>query len=319
MKVAACAAVVGVFCMGTPSAEAAALQNGQEFNLWPGAAPGSEQVGFSNTITERSKDPAKHDRILTKISTPTLTVYQPEKPNGTSVIVAPGGAYSRIVIDKESGEVADWLNPLGVTVFVLHYRLPCEGHIHAKDVPLEDGERAVRIVRQHAAEWGLRTDRIGLLGFSAAGHLAAEVGAQFDKQVYAPVDAADKLSARPDFLILGYPVITMDPAWESTETKNNLLGKSPTKADLRDYSPELHITAHTPPTFLVLADDDPAVPSANAVLYYMGLRKAGVQAEMHIFKEGGHGFGLTRTGDLPLAQWPKLCEQWMTRIGVLEK
>ena len=145
------------------TADAAALTNGETIQLWPGKAPGSEQVSFHNTVTERSKVAGKHDRILTKIDTPTLTAYLPEKPNGTAVIAAPGGGYGRIVLDKESGEFAKWLNPLGVTVFVLHYRLPCDSHEQAKDVPLEDGQRAVRLVRAHAAEWKLDPARIGLL------------------------------------------------------------------------------------------------------------------------------------------------------------
>lgn len=304
---------------GTANASVAPLQNKQVIQLWPGAAPGSENVDFKNTVVERSTVPFWPDRVVNKINTPSLTAFLPEKPNGVSVIVAPGGAYSRIVLDKEAVEVANWLNPLGVTVFILQYRLPCDAHVNAKDVPLQDGQRAVRIVRSNAAAWGLNPNKVGLLGFSAAGHLAAEVGAEFDKKVYQPVDAVDTVSARPDFSILMYPVITMDTENASLETKTNLVGKNPTDADLDEYSPNLHITKAAPPTFITLADDDPAVPPANGVLYYLGLKKAGVQAEMHIFKEGGHGFGLTRTGNLPVAQWPKLCEQWMTRIGVLSK
>lgn len=316
-KVLFCSVCLCLFMTTQAIAGSAPLQNKQVIELWPGTAPGSENVDFMNTVVERSNVAFLPDRIVTKINNPSLTAFLPEKANGTSVIVAPGGAYSRIVLDKEAVEVANWLNPLGVTVFVLQYRLPYDAHQNAKNVPLEDGQRAVRLVRNNAAAWGLDANKIGLLGFSAAGHLAAEVNAQFDKKVYEPVDEADKVSARPDFTILGYPVITMDPEYASLETKTNLLGENPTDADLDEYSPNLHISKNASTAFIVLADDDPAVPPANGVLYYLGLKKAGVQAEMHIFKDGGHGFGLTRTGNLPLSQWPKLCEQWMKRIGVL--
>ncbi len=310
-----------VFCFMFVSmevSEAAGLKNHQEINLWPGKAPGSEQVDFHNTVTERSKNPAKHDRVLTKIDTPTITAYLPDQPNGTAVIVAPGGGYGRIVLDKESGEFADWLNPLGVTVFLLHYRLPCDAHENAKDVPLEDGQRAVRLVRAHAAEWGLNPDKIGLMGCSAAGHLAAEVNAEFAKKVYAPVDTIDAVSARPDFTILGYPVITMEPAWASGGTKTNLVGKNPTAADIAAYSPEQHVTQQASPTFIFLANDDPVVPSMNGVLYYTALRKAGVAAELHVFRFGGHGFGIERIdSDNPLQDWPKLCAAWMKSIKMI--
>ena len=300
------------------TADAAALTNGETIQLWPGKAPGSEQVSFHNTVTERSKVAGKHDRILTKIDTPTLTAYLPEKPNGTAVIAAPGGGYGRIVLDKESGEFAKWLNPLGVTVFVLHYRLPCDSHEQAKDVPLEDGQRAVRLVRAHAAEWKLDPARIGLLGCSAAGHLAAEVNAEAAKKTYEPIDAVDKISARPDFTILGYPVITMEPTWASEGTKTNLLGKNPSTADRAAYSPDQQVSGSAAPTFIVLADDDPVVPSMNGVFYYAALRKAGVSAELHVFRKVGHGGGIERINkDNPLQDWTKLCEGWLKSIRML--
>lgn len=297
---------------------AAPLHNKDVIELWPGAAPGTENPSFQPTIVERSKVGFLPDRIITKITNPSLTAFVPEKPNGVSVIVAPGGAYSRIVLDKEAAEVANWLNPLGVTVFVLQYRLPCDAHINAKDVPLEDGQRAVRVVRKNAGDWGLNPNKIGLLGFSAAGHLAASVGAQFDKRVYQPVDAADSVSARPDFLILMYPIVSMDAKTTHLESRNNLLGTNPSEEDINEYSPYLHVTKNTPPTFIALANDDSAVPADNGALYYLALRKAGVEGELHIFKNGEHGFGITRTGKLPVSEWPSLCQKWLTSLGVLK-
>lgn len=303
----------------TEKVNAAPLQHKDVINIWPGAAPGSENSPAKYTVVERSKIAFFPDRAVTGITHPTLTVFKPEHPNGTSVIVAPGGAYSRIVLDKESGEMAKWLNPLGVTVFVLQYRLPAEGHVNGADVPLEDGQRAMRYVREHAKEWGLSPNKIGFLGCSAAGHLGATLGAQFDKKVYEPIDALDTVSARPDFLILLYPVISMDDKYTHLESRTNLLGQNPSEDVIKEYSPNLHITKNSPKTFITAANDDPAVPPMNSVLYYEGLQQAGVEAELHIFKEGNHGFGIDRIQGLPGAAWPELCHLWMKRIGMLDK
>lgn len=288
--------------------------------LWPGdgIGPGSENSPAQLTVTERSKLPFWPDRVVTGVKQPNLTAFVPDKPNGVAVIAAPGGAYSRIVVDKEAAEMARWLNPYGVTVFLLQYRLPGEGHVNGADVPLQDGQRAIRIVRQHAKEWGLDPHRIGLLGASAAGHLAASVGAEFDKKVYAPKDEADTLSARPDFLMLLYPVVTMDSQYTHLETRDNLLGKDPSAERIEAYSPDLHVTKDTPPTFIVLADDDPAVPAENSLRYYQALKKAGVPAELHIFKDGSHGFGIRDTRQMPVSLWPNLAIDWMKSSAILK-
>ena len=204
--------------------------------------PGSEKSPAQLTVTERSKVAYWPDRIVTGITRPNLTAIVPDKPNGTAVIVAPGGAYSRIVLDKEAAEMARWLNPYGVTVLLMQYRLPGEGHANGKDVPLQDAQRAIRVVRQNASEWGLNPKKIGFLGASAAGHMAASLGAQFARKVYAPVDAADSLSARPDFLLLLYPVVSMDDKLTHLESRTNLLGKDPSPDLIKDYSADLHVT-----------------------------------------------------------------------------
>jgi len=310
------AIVIGGF---SGKVSAAPLKNKDVIELWPGVAPGSENSPAKYTVVERSKVAFLPDRAVTGITKPSLTVFLPEHSNGTSMIVAPGGAYSRIVLDKEAGEMAKWLNLLGVTVFVLQYRLPAEGHVNGADVPLEDGQRAIRVIRQNAREWGLSPNKIGILGCSAAGHLAASLGAEFNKKVYEHVDQADSLSARPDFMILMYPVVSMDEKYTHMESRNNLIGKNPTEDVIKANSPNLHITKDTPKTFIALANDDPAVPPENGVLYYMGLHEAGVEAELHVFKDGNHGFGIDRIQGLPGAEWPELCHKWMIRIGMLEK
>jgi acetyl esterase/lipase len=309
--------LLAALALSTWSALAAPLKTRDVINLWPGVAPGSETSTAVQTITERSKIPYWPDRAITGITVPTLTAFVPDHPNGVVVIAAPGGAYARIAIDKESSEMARWLNPQGVTVFLLQYRLPAEGHKNGADVPLEDAQRAMRIVRSHAKEWGLNPARIGFLGASAGGHMGASLGSEFDKKVYTPVDDADKASARPDFLMLLYPVVSMDDRITHMESRTNLIGKNPTAEQIKAYSPNLHVTKNNPPTFITLADNDSAVSPENGLSYYLALHQAGVQAELHIFREGDHGFGIRDTRQLPVSNWPRLAVEWMKAIGVL--
>jgi acetyl esterase/lipase len=280
-------------------------------------APGSENSTATPTVLERSKVLYWPDRALTGIITPSLTAFVPDKPNGMVIIAAPGGAYSRIAIDKESSEMARWLNPYGITLLLMQYRLPAEGHKNGADVPLEDAQRAVRIVRAHAKEWGLDANRIGFLGASAGGHMAASLGAEFGKKVYEPMDEADKLSARPDFLLLLYPVVSMEDRITHMESRTNLIGKTPTPEQIKAYSPNLHVTKANPPTFITLADDDPAVSPENGLSYYLALHQAGVQAELHIFKDGNHGFGIRDARQMPVSNWPHLAVEWMRATGFL--
>ncbi len=291
------------------------LEHEQRINLWPtqraGTLPNAEP-----TIVERSESLFRADRALTDIANPSLTVFLPDKPNGTSIIVAPGGSYRRVVLDKEGIEIAQALAEKGYTSFLLAYRLPAEGHEDGADAPLADGQRAVRLVRQGAKDWGLDPARVGFLGFSAAGHLGATLIAQHDRVLYDPVDGADDLPARPDFGALIYPVVTMldGPVHEGSRTA--LLGEAPTEADKKAYSPELHVTGSAPETFIAFADDDPSVSPQNAIRFYSALHDAGVKAELHIFRDGGHGFGIRQAGELPVARWPDLLEDWLVRIGM---
>ena len=203
------------------------------------------------------------------------------------------------------------------TVFLLSYRLPAEGHQNGADVPVQDGQRAVRLVRAHAAEWGLDPGRIGFLGFSAAGHLGASLVANVDRPVAVPGDDIGRHSARPDFAVLAYPVVSMEAGVAHMESRGNLIGAAPSADIVERHSPDRHVTASAPPVFIVAADDDAVVPAENSVRFYLAMKKAGVAAELHVFRDGGHGFSLEHAPGLPVAGWPRLCDAWMKRIGVL--
>jgi acetyl esterase/lipase len=319
MRKVGLAVLLLILATAAVAVRAAPLKTRDVVDLWPGGVgPGSEKSPAQLAITERSKVAFWPDRIVTGITRPNLTAIVPDKPNGTAVIVAPGGAYSRIVLDKEAAEMARWLNPYGVTVLLMQYRLPAEGHVNGRDVPLQDAQRAIRVVRQNAKEWGLDPNKIGFLGGSAAGHMAASLGAAFDKKVYEPVDAADSLSARPDFLLLLYPVISMEEKITHLESRTNLLGKDPSPDLIKQYSPDQHVTKQSPATFIVLAEDDPAVPPENGIRYHNALKEQGVPSELHTFKEGGHGFGIRDARQLPVSDWPNLAAIWMRSRGFIK-
>ena len=306
---------------GTPKAPSPplpSLRTCDVIEIWPGGiGPGSERCKAQLTITERSNVAFWPDRMLTGITRSTLTAFVPDRPNGTVVIVAPGGAYGRIVLDKEAAEMALWLNALDVTALLLQYRLPAEGHVNGKDAPLADAQRAIRHVRHHALDWGLDPERIGFLGASAAGHMGALLGAKFDQPVYTALDPADHLSARPDFMILLYPVISMDEPAVHLESRINLLGELPPPELIKNYSADQHVNPASPPTLLVVADDDPVVPSANSVLYHEALKRAGISTVLHRFPEGGHGFGIRGTRQLPVSNWPHLATEWLRAGGFI--
>jgi acetyl esterase/lipase len=229
------------------------------------------------------------------------------------VIVAPGGGYANLAIDHEGRQVASWFNAMGVSAYVLKYRL---GPRYHHPIELGDAQRAIRTVRSRAKELGVAPDRIGMIGFSAGGHLAATAGTHFDEGKREAADAIDRVSSRPDFLILGYPVISFDPAIAHAGSVRNLLGDRPDAALIDDMSLERQVTAQTPPTFLFHTTTDATVPVENAVRFYLALRKAGVPAEMHIFANGPHGVGLA-LGDPALSMWPTLLSNWLRARGLL--
>jgi len=253
---------------------------------------------------------------LMKVTDPTLEMYPApvQHSSGTAVIICPGGGYGRLAIDHEGSLVAAKLNEWGITAFVLKYRLPSDAIMKQKSIgPLQDGQEAVRIVRRHGGEWNIDPHKIGIMGFSAGGHLAASVSTLYGDSLYTPMDT---ISARPDFSILVYPVISMDSTITHGGSRIMLLGEHPSQELERRFSCELQVTPQTPPAFIVQAVDDPAVPIENSIRYLLALRKNKVPAEMHLYESGGHGFGLGKTNRTE-SSWPEACKRWLLSRGLL--
>jgi acetyl esterase/lipase len=281
-----------------------------EIPLWPGIAPGTEGLDLAQHVVERSADPALPDRYADRIAVPSLTIYRPAHPDGRALLVIPGGGYQRVVLDKEGGAlVPAFAEQAGLTLFVLRYRLPGEGHRDARDVPLADAQRAMRLIRAHAAEWGVRADSAGVMGFSAGGHVAASLATRHAERAYAPVDAIDALAARPAYAVLVYPVIDMG-AHAHPGSRRKLLGDAPDEASVQAYSLQHRVDASTPPVFLLHALDDAVVPVENSLLFEAALRGAGIEHETHLYAHGGHGFGV-REAQGTLALWPQLAIAWI--------
>lgn len=285
------------------------------FPVWPsGDAPGAKNSPVSFTLTERSKDPALPDRAVSGIRAPQVTVYLPKKTNGVALLVTPGGSYKRVVLDKEGSDLAQPFNDRGYTLFVMTYRMPEDGHAEGANAPLADAQRALRTLRARAGEWKINPQHIGVMGFSAGGHVAASLETRYDEAVYPPVDAIDRQSARPDFVVLGYPVISMDAAIAHAGSRKALIGDTPTAEQIKHYSPELNVTAQTPPTFLLHAVDDPSVPVANSLVMFNALHAHNVQTELHMFSHGQHGFGIRGVKNQPAALWPELAMNWIAAL-----
>ena len=263
--------------------------------VWPDGAPGAK----GNTKADK----------------PTLTVYLPpeQKANGTGVLVVPGGGYAFVSMEHEGSKIAEWLNSQGIAAFVLDYRIGNRYHYPA---PFDDATRAMRIVRKNAQKWSVQSNRLGIIGFSAGGHLASTIGTHWSKGDPNATDPYKKLSSRPDFMILAYPVITMTERYMHEGSRNHLLGKDPDHALAWSLSNETQVTPQTPPTFLAHASNDPVVPVENSIHFYEALRKAGVPVEMHLYEDGPHGFGLAKDNPY-LATWTTLCENWMRQHGWL--
>lgn len=285
------------------------------FTFWPsGEAPGAKNSPVSFSLVERSKDPALPDRAVTGIRAPEITVYAPERPNGVALLVTPGGSYQRVVLDKEGSDLAAPFNAQGYTLFVMTYRMPADGHAEGANAPLADAQRAMRTLRARAGEWNINPHRIGVMGFSAGGHVAASLETRYDEPVYTPLDAIDKHSARPDFVVLGYPVISMDNAIAHPGSRKALIGDTPNAGQIKQYSPELNVSAQTPPTFIMHAVDDPSVPVDNSLVMFNALRAHKVPTELHLFAEGKHGFGIRGAKGLPAAAWPQLAMCWIASL-----
>jgi acetyl esterase/lipase len=249
---------------------------------------------------------------------PTLTVYLPPaaQANGTAVVVCPGGGYGGLAISYEGHDIARWFNSMGVAGFVLDYRHRGKGYGHP--APLQDAQRAIRTVRARGEEWKIDGKKIGIIGFSAGGHLASTAGTHFDSGDAASDDPIQKVSCRPDFMILCYPVIAFDEPYTHRGSQENLVGKDASPELVRSLSSEKQVTRQTPPTFLFHTDQDSGVPVENCLQFYLALHRAGVPGELHVFRNGPHGVGLAK--NLPgTSLWPKCCEEWMRGNGWLPK
>ncbi len=267
--------------------------------------------GLVERVVQRSDDPQASDRMLEGIARPRLDIFRPARPNGAAVILAPGGGYRYVVIDKEGYELARWLKDRGVTAYVLFYRLPGDGWANGADAPLADAQRAVRLVRSRAGVDDINPARVAFGGFSAGGQVATSLLTRFDAKVHAPVDAADALSARPDALAAIYPVVSMDPAIAHAVSREKLIGANPDAMRETLYSPERNVRADQPPLWLLHAEDDEVVKVENSVRLRAATRNIGAPVEAHFFERGGHGFGLMKTAGLPVAIWPELLWNWL--------
>lgn len=278
--------------------------------LYSGAVPNAKLSKTAEAVTKR---PDGSPRI-SQVVQPTLTVYKAAKPNGTAVIVCPGGGYAMLAMDHEGHDVARRFNEMGITAFVLKYRLPLDASQTDKSItPLLDVQQAIRLVRQKASEYTINPARVGLMGFSAGGHLASTAGTHFTKPVG---DGKDQTSVRPDFLMLIYPVISFSDSLMHKGSRDNLIGEKPSAEQTKRYSNELQVTAQTPPTFLVHAQDDKVVKVQNALVFYEACLHHNVPAEMHLYPQGGHGFGMNNktTQD----NWTDRLQNWLNAGGWLK-
>jgi acetyl esterase/lipase len=287
--------------------------------IWPGAVPDPQPVGGPEVVSGGG---------VSNVSRPTMTVYSPNGKNtGAAVMVFPGGGYQGLAIDLEGTEVCDWLMSEGITCVLLKYRVtdvgpyPKSGPYPESPMALEDAQRALGLIRFHAAEWRIDPHKIGVLGFSAGGHLSAAMSTHFEKRLYPAVDAADKESCRPDFAVVIYPGHLSLPAaeWDAKQGTTKFAVPRPATTD-KEYAlnPDLHVTSQTPPTFLLQAENDHVDNVNDSLAYYIALKKAWVLVEMHLYAQGGHAFGLRRT-KFPITGWPQLVETWLKTIGIISE
>ncbi|MFL5560735.1 MAG: alpha/beta hydrolase [Gemmatimonadaceae bacterium] len=281
-----------------------------QLSIWPGVVPDAQTVKgaeLSATVVDTTGKPklvgGKPWTYVDSVSQPTMTVYSPAGRNtGVAVVVFPGGGYNILAIDLEGTEACDWLTSKGITCVLLKYRVPCVKTGPYRDclAALQDAQRAVGLVRFHAARWQIDPHKIGVLGFSAGGHMVAAMSTHYDKRLYPAVDAADTVSCRPDFAIALYPGHLAVPE--------------------RGFAlnPDIRVTSRTPPTFLLQSEDDPVDPVENSIVYHAALRKARVPVELHLYAKGGHAFGMRRTSS-PITEWPQLVEEWLGTIGIIAK
>ncbi|HET9863901.1 MAG TPA: alpha/beta hydrolase [Steroidobacteraceae bacterium] len=305
--------IVAALIMSTSEAGIAAAvptaePGGETVALWPAGVPGAEHVEVRQQLVERAPDGPLRDRIAEHVTQPLVTLFHAQgKPNGITLLIVPGGGYVRVVIDKEGFESAEWFARRGFECAVLRYRMPADGWAAGPDAPVHDAMRALRLLRSRHR--GATPAGFGVIGFSAGGHLVARLITEASL-AYPRQDAADDLSARPDFAVLMYPVIATTGAAAHGGSAAQLQAAGVPAAQLARYSPHLQVSAATPPTLLVHAADDEAVPVENSLLMFGALRAAGVRSELHVFDRGGHGFGMRGIAGLDAAAWPQLVETW---------
>ena len=296
--------------------------------IWPGAAPDPQPIKGPETTETVTKEPVAGRPwvAVENVTRPTMTVYSPKGKNtGAAIVVFPGGGYQILAIDLEGSEVCDWLTPRGITCVLLKYRVtdvgpyPKSGPYPESPMALEDAQRTMGMVRLHAAEWHIDPHKIGVLGFSAGGHLVAAISNHFAQRLYPAVDAADKESCRPDFAVAIYPGhLSIDAAeWDAKQGTKKYVLHYPATADKHlGLNPDIHVTRQTPPTFLLQNEDDHVDNVNDSLAYYIALKNAGVPVEMHLYAHGGHAFGLRPT-KLPATRWPELVETWLGTIGMV--
>jgi acetyl esterase/lipase len=280
--------------------------------LWPGGIPGSVK---NESYAEKSTVTNGEISRFEKVTDPVLYVFLPpsEKATGSAVLICPGGGYGGLAFSHEGFAIAKWLNDNGIAGIIMKYRLPSDLIMKDKSVgPLQDAQEAMRIIRRHTSEWKINPRKIGVIGFSAGGHLASTLSTHYAEKVY---EATDTTSARPDFSLLIYPVISFDVSFTHSGTRKNLIGDNPSEEAVRHFSNELQITDKTPPAFLVHSADDKVVPIQNSIVYFEGLQNYSIPSELHIFQKGGHGYGLSPEKGTQSA-WPGLCIRWLKELGL---
>jgi acetyl esterase/lipase len=294
------------------AAETVAPAAHEEIRLWPGTPPGNGKV----TGPEVLGDKGGAYGAVSNVSTPRMRVYRPAQPNGAAVLVAGGGGYFRIQLWKESTPAAEWLQAQGFTVFELIYRLPNDGWDAA--APFMDAQRAMKIIRTRAGEFGIDPGKIGIMGFSAGGHLAGFIAYQPARALYAGGDRYEATSARPDFAVLLFPVVTLRKPYDTTRTRREIIGdKATTKAE-NEWSLDTYASKDAPPTIIFASADDPTTPPAHGILLFETLVAAGASAELHLFRDGGHGWGLGKPEQV-ISQWPSVFAHWAQSLQIIEK
>ena len=280
-------------------------------DLWPGGIPG---LVFTDSYIEKSTTSEGLITRFEKTTNPMIYIFLPprEKATGTAVLICPGGGYAALAFGHEGNAIASWLNDNGIAGIILKYRLPSDLIMKDKSIgPLQDAQEAMRIIRRNAVAWNIDPKKVGVIGFSAGGHLASTLSTHYADKVY---DVADTISARPDFSLLIYPVITMDSSFTHAGSRKNLIGENPSDKAVKSFSNELQVNEKTPPAFMVHSADDQTVPVKNSIVYYEQLVKYKIPSELHIFQKGGHGYGLGGSKDTQSA-WPGLCINWLKASG----